>query len=74
MIIFEQQPIMIFERYIPSFPLNQFIERFFYYKDYSPVHPVERFLPDGNVYLVIDLTDDPKPIYHNQNIGRNTIV
>lgn len=59
---------MIFEIYIPSFPLSQFIESFLYYKDYDPVHSVERFLPDGNVYLVIDFTDLPKPIYHNQTL------
>lgn len=56
---------MIFETYIPKFPLNQFIESFIYYKDYSPVHKVDRFLPDGNVNVVIDLTEYPKFIYDN---------
>src|SRR6185436_11891478 len=59
---------MFFEVHIPCFPLNQFIESFVYYKDYNPVHSVDRFLPDGNVYVVIDLTDYPKFIYHNHTL------
>jgi AraC-like DNA-binding protein len=59
---------MIFELYIPSFPLSQFIESFIYYRDYNPVHSVDRFLPDGNVNIVIDLTDYPKYIYDNETL------
>lgn len=59
---------MIFEVHIPSFPLNQFIESFIYYKDYNPTHTVERFLPDGHVNVVIDLTDYPKYIYDNETL------
>lgn len=59
---------MIFELHIPSFPLNQFIESFIYYRDYNPVHSVDRFLPDGNVNIVIDLTDYPKYIYDNETL------
>ena len=59
---------MIFEIYIPSFPLNQFIESFIYYRDYNPIHTVDRFLPDGNVNIVIDLTDYPKFIYDNDTL------
>lgn len=59
---------MLFEAYIPPFPLKQFIESFVYYKDYNPTHTVDRFLPDGNVYVVIDLTDYPKFIYDNYTL------
>lgn len=59
---------MIFETHIPTFPLNQFIESFIYYKDYNPIHTVDRFLPDGNVNVVIDLTDYPKFIYDNNTL------
>lgn len=59
---------MIFELHIPSYPLNQFIESFIYYRDYNPVHSVDRFLPDGNVNIVIDLTDYPKYIYDNETL------
>lgn len=59
---------MIYKTHIPAFPLNQFIESFIYYKDYNPVHTVNRFLPDGNVNVVIDLTDHPKFIYDNNTL------
>lgn len=59
---------MVFEIYSPGFPLNQFIESFIYYRDYNPVHAVDRFLPDGNVNIVIDLTDTPKFIYDNETL------
>ncbi len=59
---------MVFEIHIPCFPLNQFIESFIYYRDYNPTHTVDRFLPDGNVNLVIDLTDYPKFIYDNDTL------
>ena len=59
---------MIYEVHIPSPPLNHFIESFVYYKDHNPLHSVERFLPDGNVYVVIDLTDYPKFIYDNNTL------
>ncbi len=51
--------------HIPAFPLNQFIESFFYYNGYQPDHAVDRFLPDGNINLIFDLTDRPKYIYDN---------
>lgn len=59
---------MILETYIPTAPLNQFVESFVYYRDYSPTHSIDRFLPDGNVYVVIDLTDYPKYIYDNNTL------
>ena len=59
---------MIFHRHTPAFPLSQFIESFVYYKGYDPEHSVDRFLPDGYVYVVIDLTDYPKFIYDNHTL------
>lgn len=59
---------MIFELYIPSFPLNQFVESFLYYKGYNPVHSIDRFLPDGNVNIIIDLTGGTQYIYDNETL------
>ncbi|MFZ1559279.1 MAG: AraC family transcriptional regulator [Saprospiraceae bacterium] len=59
---------MIYEVHIPVHPLNQFIESFVFYKDYSPDHSIDRFLPDGNVNLIFDLTDRPKFIYDNYTL------
>lgn len=59
---------MITQTHIPRFPLNQFVDNFFFYEGYTPAHSVERFLPDGNVEFVIDLHDTPKFIYDNETL------
>lgn len=59
---------MIAKLHIPAYPLDQFIESFFYYTGLTPEHSYERFLPDGNVHLLFDLTEEPKPIYHNETL------
>ncbi len=60
--------VMVFHLHIPSFPLNQFVESFIYYKNYQPEHSIDRFLPDGNINLVIDLKEEPQYIYDNHTL------
>src|SRR5215213_889746 len=60
---------MIFETYIPAFPLAQFIASFVYYKEYNPEHFINRLLPDGNATIIIDLTDLPKFVYDNETLA-----
>lgn len=59
---------MIMEVYVPAYPLNQFVESFLYYRGYNPTHSIDRFLPDGHVNIVVDLTDYPKYIYDNHTL------
>jgi len=59
---------LISKIHIPSYPLNQFIDHFFYYTGFNPEHSVDRFLPDGEVQIVFDLTDYPKFIYNNETL------
>lgn len=59
---------MIFHIHIPSPPLCYFIESFIYYKGFDPVHSLDRFLPDGNINVVIDLKDAPQFIYDNDSL------
>src|SRR5688500_17887960 len=56
---------MIFETFTPAKPLSDFITHFTYYKYYTPHHSIDRFLPNGNIEIVIDLTNEPKYIYDN---------
>lgn len=60
---------MIFQIYKPKFPLDHFVECIFYHQGYDPTHKVDRFLPDGNVELIIDLDDKPKFIYDNETLA-----
>lgn len=59
---------MIFQTYIPIFPLNKFVDCLIYHEGYQPTHLVDRFLPDGNVEIIIDLDDNPKFIYDNETL------
>src|SRR3990172_3293699 len=56
---------MVFHRHVPRAPLSSFIECFISYSGYEAKHAIDRFLPDGNTEIIIDLTDTPKPIYDN---------
>ena len=59
---------MIAKLHIPAPPLDRFVESFFYYTGFQPEHAVDRFIPDGNVYMIFDLTDRPKYIYDNHTL------
>jgi AraC-like DNA-binding protein len=59
---------MIYNIYIPSYPLANYIENIFYYKDNLPNVTLERYLPDGNITLIIDLTEQPKSIFDNESL------
>lgn len=59
---------LITKNHIPVFPLSQFIDHFFYYEGYNPDHCIDRFLPDGEVQIIFDLTDHPKYIYDNETL------
>jgi AraC-like DNA-binding protein len=59
---------MMHHSYVPSFPLNRFIAGFTYYKGYTAAHSIDRYLPNGNVEIIINLTDTPKYIYDNNTL------
>ena len=53
---------------IPRSPLDQFIEFFISYEELNPPHKIDRFLPDGNTEIIIDLKDTPQYIYDNETL------
>ena len=55
---------------IPSFPLNNFVEYILHYEDYNPTHTKEKILPDGGIDLLIDLTEEPKMIFCNDDYSK----
>ena len=59
---------MIFHSHYPAFPLNNFIESIFYFEGIVPAHALDRFLPDGNTEILIDLTDSPQHIHDNTTL------
>ncbi len=59
---------MVSDIYFPSPPLAHFFNSFYYYKGFVPEHNIDRFVPDGNTEIIIDLTDFPKFIYDNDTL------
>lgn len=52
----------------PSFPLDNFIDSFIYMEGLSFTHSLDRFLPDGNTELIIDLGEHPQYIHDNNSL------
>lgn len=65
---------MIYRMHTPAFPLSQYIEFFFYYEGYAAEHSIEKLLPDGSVDLLIDLTEPPKKLFHDEGGSRFTTL
>ncbi len=59
---------MTLQVHVPSPPLDQFIGGLVYYDGFDPLHNMDRFMPDGNTELIIDLTENPQYIYHNETL------
>jgi AraC-like DNA-binding protein len=59
---------MILQIHRPVFPLNAFIENLVYYEGLNTPHNLDRFLPDGNTEIIIDLTEKPQYIYDNETL------
>lgn len=54
---------MFLTTHIPSFPLNQYIALFAYYRGYNPDYTATRMLPEGTVELLIPLDEMPRVFY-----------
>ena len=59
---------MILRVHPPTFPLSEYINAFVYYDGFDPIHQMDRFLPDGNTELIINLTETPQYIYDNETL------
>lgn len=58
---------MNFEVRIPRQPLDRFVENIILFEDFSIDHLVERFLPDGNVEIIINLLEGTEYVYDNDS-------
>jgi AraC-like DNA-binding protein len=59
---------MILQTHILAFPLNKFIDHLIYFDGPSIAHNLDRFLPDGNTEIIIDLSENPQLIYDNETL------
>ena len=56
-----------FRKKVPSWPLSEFVECFWYFQGTPRAHEFERILPDGSVEVVINLRDDRLQVYDRQS-------
>lgn len=59
---------MIFKVHTLAFPLQEFVKHFIYFEGFDPIHNMDRFLPDGNTEIIIELTENIQRIYDNQSL------
>jgi AraC-like DNA-binding protein len=52
----------------PGFPLCEYVGALIYYDGIAPIHQLDRFLPDGNTELIINLNGQPQYIYDNETL------
>ncbi|MEM7380857.1 MAG: DUF6597 domain-containing transcriptional factor, partial [Bacteroidota bacterium] len=57
---------MIFNQYQIPPRLEKYVNDLLYHKDYFPDHEKDKYLPDGTINIVFELTDNPKYIYENE--------
>jgi AraC-like DNA-binding protein len=56
--------------YTPSPPLSEFIHFFWLHEGDKPSHPREQLMPSGIAEFVINLNDNPIPIFERGNLAR----
>lgn len=60
---------MIFEMHFPAPPLSEYIANMVFYEDFIPPTPMEKLLPDGSIFLLIDFEDKPKKCWHSEDFS-----
>lgn len=60
---------MIIRTAIPGAPLDAFVAAFTYFRGLVPGHGFERFLPDGNVEIILDLAGRPEHIFDGETLS-----
>ena len=57
---------MTFENHKISSPLDKYIESIFYYKDFVPEHNIEKVIPTGNIFILIELDGFERKTFDNE--------
>ncbi|MFD2587189.1 DUF6597 domain-containing transcriptional factor [Croceitalea marina] len=62
---------MIFESHHIEQPLLDYIESIFYYRGYRPEHSIERVVPTGHIFLIIELDGIERHTYDSKTLEPN---
>ena len=61
---------MLMRSHIPSPPLSNFVEMFWFYDGYVQPHAKERLLPTGTIELVVNLNEDETRMYDRNDLDK----
>src|SRR5260370_10521379 len=61
---------MLYRSWVPTSPLDDFVNNIWLYRGDQPAHLKERIVPSGTTELVINLRDDEFRIYDRGRPGR----
>jgi AraC-like DNA-binding protein len=64
---------MIYETYIPPPPLSIYVENIIFYEGYFPEQSVQKLLPDGCIHIIIDMEENGKKLFNNDDFSKYTI-
>lgn len=56
---------MVFRKHTLNSSLSKYVGDLIYHKDFQPQHSKDKYLPDGTINLIFELTGTPKFIYDN---------
>lgn len=54
----------------PSGPLSRYIDNIVYYEDYRVEYNAFKLLPDGSIYIILDMEDAPKKLFYDETLTR----
>lgn len=62
---------MIFETHTLEEPLANYIESIFYYKGFKPDHSIERVVPTGHLFIIVELDGFERNTFDNESLKPN---
>lgn len=59
---------MIFEQHTPKGELSKYIDNIVFFEGYTAEHRADKLLPDGGIYLIINMLETPGKLYKNESL------
>ena len=59
---------MVFETHFPSGILSKYIDSIVFFEGYTAEHRADKLMPDGGIYLIINMLEKPGKLYKNEDL------
>jgi len=60
---------MVFETYIPTGHLSKYVDNIVFFEGYTAEHTADKLLPDGGIYLIINMLEKPEKLYRDEKLS-----